>query len=71
MCVKTNFFFHSWWAFCLLFSHKKLGMRLEVNEKLVVKPKFIECNQPSRVAEKLEGRDVSFVDMTVGEDLTH
>jgi hypothetical protein len=29
--------FHLWWAFCLLFSHKKVGMRQGKNEGFVEK----------------------------------
>ena len=37
--------FHSWWAFCLLFSHKKVGIkRHEVNVNLVVKPNIFELS---------------------------
>jgi len=36
--------FHSWWAFCLLFSHKKVRKRLVVNECFVVEPNIIEIN---------------------------
>jgi len=34
--------FHSWWAFCLLFSHKKVRKRLEVNESFDEKPNTFE-----------------------------
>jgi hypothetical protein len=34
--------FHSWWAFCLLFSHKKVRKRFKVNEDFVAEPLTFE-----------------------------
>jgi len=56
VCVKTNFFFHSWWAFCLLFSHKKVGMRHGVKEDFVLEPntfEFIQLNKLPLIYRKL------------------